>query len=108
MGFPETWLALQGGLRDRQVIPNWATHRRATGEPFAIAALTRNSIVVDPGGGAGMQTVRRADFEAIDPLWGDYVRGVCPRTTFTPLTRYSKYVISILHWLQQRSCGSLP
>jgi hypothetical protein len=55
-----------------------------------------------------LQTVPRADFEAVYELWDDYTCGATARSIFTPVTRYSKYVISILHWPQERSGGRLP
>ena len=108
MAFKQTWTALQGQLRPRQVIPNWTAQRGLVGEPFEIVEMTSESIVVGPPGARDSQKVRRADFEAVYNRWPEYIAGTIPRSSFTPLTRYSKYVISILYWLHQQSGGRLP
>jgi hypothetical protein len=70
--------------------------------------MNRERIVVDVPTAAKLQSIPRKDFEAVYDLWDPYVRGSTPRKTFTPLTRYSKYVISTLHWLEAQSNGRLP
>lgn len=107
MAFIDAWAALQANLQPGAIIPNWTAHSGAVGEPFEIEAVSRNVIVINAPGATTPQSVRRADFEAVYDLWNDYVRGAIQRKAFSPLTRYSKYAISILHWLQTRS-GSLP
>jgi hypothetical protein len=108
MAFADTWAALQSRLHVDAVIQNWTVHSGAVGEPFVIEAVGQNVIVVNAPGATTPQLVRRADFEAVYALWDDYIRGATPRSAFTPLTRYSKYVVSILHWLQGLSGGRLP
>lgn len=101
--FSDTWAALQATLFVGATIPNWTARKGRVGEPFEVVAITPDVIVVVAPGAATPQRVRRADFKRVHALWDDYVRGSIPRSAFTPLTRYSKYVISILHWLQENS-----
>jgi len=108
MAFADTWAALQASLQAGATIQNWTAHSGAVGEPFEIEAVSRNVIVINAPGATNPQSVRRADFEAVYESWVEYVSGTVPRSAFTPLTRHSKYVISILHWLQKRSGGRLP
>lgn len=108
MAFSATWAALQTQLTPRLTIPNWTARSGAIGEPFQIERVDPGVIVVHAPGATTLQSMRRKDFEAVYGLWDEYVQGRLPRKTFTPVTRYSKYIISILHWLQERSGGHLP
>ncbi len=108
MAFADTWAALQRRLQVGAVVENWTAHRGPVGEPFQIASVKPTVIGVSAPGALTPQRVRRADFEAVYELWEDYLRGTVQRSAFTPLTRYSKYVISIFHWLQGQSGGKLP
>lgn len=108
MAFADTWAVLRARLREGVTVPNWTAHRGFVGEPFAVEAVTHNIVVVSPPGAMSPQSIRKKDFEAVYEHWEGYLGGSIPRQTFTPLTRYSKYVISILHWLQERTGGPLP
>lgn len=108
MAFANTWAALQASLIPGLTVPNWTFHNGTIGEPFLIEEVRPNVIVVHAPGATSLQPVGKKDFEAVYALWDDYAGGAVSRQTFNPLTRYSKYVISILHWLQQGSGGRLP
>jgi hypothetical protein len=101
--FTDTWRTLQATLSVGATIPNWTARKGQIGEPFQVAAIDSDAVVIIAPGARTPQTVRRADFEKVYALWDHYVRGLTPRSAFTPRTRYSKYVISILHWLQEHS-----
>jgi hypothetical protein len=108
MAFSDTWTVLQASLSNGATIDNWTAHSGEVGEPFQIQSIGNDAIVVTTPGAVTPQWVRRKDFEAVYELWDGYVRGRIPRSTFTPLTRRSKYVISLLHWLQNQSESRLP
>jgi hypothetical protein len=108
MAFADSWAALQASLQAGATIQNWTAFKGLVGDSFEIEEVGRNVIVVNTPGATTLQSVRRSDFEAVYEMWGDYVRGTIQRSAFTPITRYSKYVISILHWLEERSGGRLP
>jgi hypothetical protein len=101
--FTDAWATLQAVLFVGATIPNWTARNGRIGEPFEIVAINPDAVVIIAPGASTPQMVRRADFEKVYALWDDYVRGLVPRSAFTPLTRYSKYVISILHWLHEHS-----
>lgn len=107
MAFHETWAALQAHLEPGTTIPNWTIHSGTVGEPFKIASVSPYMIVVDAPGASTHQSVRRTDVEAVYERWDDYLRRGIPRKTFNPLTRQSKYVISMLRWLQDQLGGQL-
>jgi hypothetical protein len=108
MSFADTWAALRAHLSEGVTIDNWTAYSGDVGEPFKIQKIGSDAIVVAAPGAITPQLVRRKDFEAVYELWDGYVRGRIPRSIFTPLTRHSKYIISLLHWLQNRSGNQLP
>lgn len=108
MAFLDTWGALQAHLSAGVIIPNWTIHSGLLGDSFTVASVTPAAVVVETPGAQLPQVVRQADFQTVYDQWDAYCLGAMPRSDFTPLTRYSKYVISILHWLEGRSDGRLP
>jgi hypothetical protein len=108
MAFPDTWNALQTNLIAGTVIPNWTIHSGAIGEPFTVTDVSATVVVVDAPGAETLQRVPRADFEAVYDHWDGYAHGGLPRSKLLPLTRYSKYVISIFRWLELHTGGPLP
>lgn len=108
MAFPDAWNALQANLSAGTAIPNWTAHNGAIGEPFTITDVTDTFVFVDAPGSKTLQRVPRTDFEKVYDRWDDYVHGGLARSKFTPLTRYSKYIISVFHWLEARIGGRLP
>jgi hypothetical protein len=108
MAFPNTWNALQANLLKGTIIPNWTVYHRDVGEPFTITDVSDTFMLVDAPGARALQRVPRADFEEIYDRWDDYLHGRLARSEFSPLTRYSKYIISVLHWLEAHTEGRLP
>lgn len=108
MAFPDTWNALQANLFNGRVIPNWTVHNGDIGEPFTVTDVSDTFMVVNTPGAKSLQRVPRTDFEKIYDRWDDYTHGGLARSAFSPLTRYSRYIISILHWLEAQTGGRLP
>jgi len=108
MAFAEVWKELQSRLTVGAIIANWTANRGLIGDPFIIVEVTETHIVVDTPGAKRLQPVPIADFEAIYDCWSDYCHRAKLRSDFKPLTRYSKYVISILHCLESELGGHLP
>ena len=108
MSFSDTWNAIQSGVTPGMTIPNWTVHNDEIGEPFRITDVTSTAVVVNAPGATSAQRVSHADFAVVYERWDDYTRKAMLRSDFSPLTRHSKYVISILHWLESQNNGSLP
>src|SRR5687768_2242010 len=108
MSFADSWNTLQTKLSVGAKIPNWTAHKGEIGDAFSIASIEPDAIVVDTPGAKRLQIVPATDFEEVYELWNDYRHRKLERSAFTPLTRYSKYVISILHWLEVSCSGHLP
>lgn len=104
MPYSNMWSALQSSLKGGATIANWTAARGLGGDPFQVEVLDRNSILVTGPGLTAPRPVRRAEFEAMYDVWDAYVRGELSRSQL-PTTFHSKYIISLLHWLQERSGG---
>jgi len=108
MAFEHVWSALQHELRMGDTIPNWTQAKGLVGQPFVVLEVTPTAITVDPGRGAISQRVPERDFEYLDRSWSGYRSGRIGRGELRNGTRFSKYTISLLHWLEERHGGTLP
>jgi hypothetical protein len=100
MSFEELWQKLQGELTPGVVVSNWAADKGHLGDSFTIVAVHDNRVAVDSPGAKNTQTVPRRDFEAVYEVWPGYRDGRVPRYVLRDLTRFSKYIISIIHHLE--------
>jgi hypothetical protein len=55
---------------------------------------------VDAPDAANEHVVSKRDFEVVLKFWKAYKDNQVQRQEIREMTRYSKYVISILHWLE--------
>ena len=108
MSFSNTWAALQTSLQAGTAIQNWTQAKGHVGEDFTIGKVVPEFIEINAPGASNMQRVSRTDFEAVYEEWHNYISGHTRRREIRDETRFSKYVISILHWLELQSGGVLP
>jgi hypothetical protein len=98
--FNQIWMALQARLQPPQKIRNWTILKGNWGDVMRVVAVKNDAIEVDTPGAINIQVVPKGDFEAVFQVWKGYIANEVQRRELTSLTRYSKYVISILHWLE--------
>lgn len=98
--FPAVWRYLQTHLHAGDAIPNWTAHKGYLGDTITIAALNEEAITFDAPGAINLQVVPVEDFEIVWQNWPAYKRGQVKRSEIRDLTRYSKYIISALHWCE--------
>lgn len=108
MPFPNTWNALQGNLEVGTIIPNWIVYSGLLGDSFAVVAVTPTYIEVDTPGAQNLQRVPITDFQVVYNSWNGYCQHAVPRHEIRDSTLFSKYIISILHWLENQVGGQLP
>jgi len=108
MPFTNTWNALQTHLTQGTTIPNWTVSKGLLGDSFVVFAVGPNHIEVDTSGARNRQRVPAADFQTVYAMWDSYCLDHTPRAAVRDETRFSKYVISVLHWLEQQIGGQLP
>jgi hypothetical protein len=88
MDFEKLWQRLQHELTSGTVVSNWTAAKGYLGDSFTIVAVRDDRVAVDSPGAKNVQMVPRRDFDRI------------PRYALRDLTRFSKYIISILHHLE--------
>ena len=107
MPFSATWSALRSNLTLQTSIPNWTADKGLLGDSFTVSAVTPTHVEVDSPGAQNLQTIHR-DFEVVYAVWERYCNGKVPRREIRDSTRFSKCIISILHWLTGHVGGALP
>ncbi len=84
-----------------QKIANWTVKNGYIGEPFYIGAISSTAIIVQIPPDNKEIRVSRNDFEKVAPIWEGYCNGNFQRQKMRGLTRCSKYIISIFHYLDR-------
>ena len=108
MPFTATWSALQQHLNPGINVPNWTADKGYLGDSFAITSLDSNYISVNTPMAQNIQTIPKDDFSVVYDLWADYCRDIVKRHEIRDATRFSKYIISIFHWLETQLQSGLP
>jgi hypothetical protein len=106
--FAATWNALQAQLAAGTTIPNWTAARGPLGDSFIVTRVGARHVEVSAPGAQTIQTVPERDFQLVYSVWQPYCQGRVSRAEIRDMTRFSKYVISILHWLEGQCGGRLP
>jgi len=89
---------LQKHLRTGTTLKNWTAFKGYLGDTMTVVGMRENYIEIDAPNAICVQSVPKKDFESVWEVWVDYKRQKVKRQELTPMTRFSKYVISILHW----------
>jgi hypothetical protein len=100
MEFELIWRELRTKLSSRLSIPNWTVNHGYFRGLMTIAEIDDDFVRVDSPNAKHTQTIPKRDFEEVWKIWADYKNGKFRRGDMTELTRYSKYIISIFHWLE--------
>ena len=95
--FERGWARIQRSLAPGHTIRNWTQYGGYLGDEFTVRAVEARAVVVATPGAMNLQRVPREDFAAVHGRWEDYCAGRFPRHGLRDMTRFSKYVISILH-----------
>lgn len=108
MAFQEFWSLLQSRLKNGTEVPNWTAARGLLGDAFRVTSVMPRQVTVETAGAEHTQKISSSDFKAVYDVWSSYCEGSVRREQIRDMTRYSKYVISILHWLREQNSGELP
>jgi hypothetical protein len=108
MAFFSAWTAIQSSLSIGTSVANWTADKGLLGDQFTVVGVNPDFIEVDTPKAGNLLRVRRSDFEMVYKNWAGYTAGRIPRRVLRDGTRFSKYVISVLHWLELQLGGSLP
>jgi hypothetical protein len=97
------WSIVQSRLRPGISIPNWTADKGFLGDEFSVTAVGENHVDVDSPSALNSQRIPRNHLETVNELWMDYVRGTVKRKEIRDKTRFSKYIISLLHWIGEQN-----
>lgn len=100
MTLEEMWNELKGRIAPDSQIQNWTADKGYLGDKFIVVAVKGGFVHVVSPGAENVQKIPDQDFVTVLGLWNDYVDGKIGREQIRDRTRFSKYVISILHSLE--------
>ena len=93
--FEELWGRIQRDIGAGCTIRNWTKYSGYIGNDFIIRTVGINFVDVD----APAQHIHKEEFFKVYRHWNAYNEGSFPRYKLVKMTRFSKYIISILHHL---------
>lgn len=97
--FEALWHRLRREISVGDTIRNWTRDSGYLGDEFTIYAVEAGFIKVDSPEATNIQHIPREDFENVYRHWCGYHAGCVLRSQIRDMTRFSKYIISILHHL---------
>ncbi|MEW5829702.1 MAG: hypothetical protein AB1846_12485 [Chloroflexota bacterium] len=100
MDFEKFWTQLRRHLYPRLVLPNWTADKGYIGGQISIVSVSDMVVDVESPTAKNIQRVEKSDFEEVWNVWQNYKAGKIRRSDMSPLTRNSKYVITIFHWYE--------
>ena len=95
--FEAVWTQIQRTIAAGDMIRNWSRHSGYMGRDFTIHAVTDRFVEIDSPGALNIQHIARADFTRVHEHWDAYNARMFARSRLRDITRFSTYVISILH-----------
>src|SRR5215831_1854836 len=98
--FEEWWTNLPSRLPDGTEVRVWSEHSGYLDAWFEFLHIDKDdNVVVSPP----FRRISKQDFAMVYRLWGDYVRGIVPRSRITAKTVNSTYIIGILRWFDEQA-----
>ncbi len=94
------WKTLNSRLKAGTAVPNWTAAKGLLGDSFTVVGVGQNYVDVGSPNAKGTQRIPVADFEQVHKLWAQYIGKRIDRSYIRDMTRFSKYIISILHWIE--------
>jgi len=96
----DVWRKIANEIAPGITIQNWTRDKGFLGDTFVVVEIGKGFVKVDTPGTKNLQRIPREDFEEVSVLWQDYLAGMLGRNIIRNRTRYSKYIISILHSIE--------
>lgn len=100
ISFETVWSDLLAKLTKGTTVRNWTAFRGYLGDTMVIGRIGIDYIEVIPPKAENSQFVPKGDFQKVWKVWTDYKAQKVQRQEVREMTRHSKYIISILHWLE--------
>ena len=102
MNFAEIWNEIEKRLLIGGTVKNWTAAKGYLGDSFTIVQVSSSRVVISSPGATNVQSVPKHDFERVSAQWADYCSGSVQRQELRDITRFSKYIISILHHIGEQ------
>jgi hypothetical protein len=99
----DTHMTKLNALQAGEQIKNWTVFKGYLGDTFRVAAIKSEYVAIETPNAQYIQNVPLRDFETVNRLWDEYMSGRLPRHKIRDLTRFSKYIISILRHVKAKS-----
>ena len=98
--FDTIWTQLQNNLEVNMPIKNWTAFNGYLGDEMTVVGVREFYIEVKSPNARNVQFVPKDDFKKVWEVWADYKSQKVRRYEIRNITRFSKYIISILHWYE--------
>lgn len=100
--FEELWGYLQRNLKPGTEIKNWTADKGYLVDTMTIESVTDRAINVGAPNASYVQSVPKEHFEIVFKVWEGYKAKVVKRHHIRDMTRFSKYIISIMKWREDK------
>lgn len=95
----KAWNAFREYVWSGFKFPSWSADKGYLATTFTIVKIDQDTITVQSSTAQNLQKVPKEDFLRLAIDWKEYKSGKIPRHELRDKTRYSTYIIGILHWL---------
>jgi hypothetical protein len=92
----EQWRQIQSSLSRGTIVCNWTAAKGFLDDTFVVETIPEHAIVIRAPRATNLQHISRADVETTLRLWCKYCVGSLQRQELRDLTRFPKYIGSIL------------
>ena len=99
MGDSEILKRLKESVPANTIIENWTVDNGYIGDDFVVEGISGNAVSVVVPNAINPQSIPIKDFELVFHEWDGYLSGSVKRHEIRDKTRYSKYIISIFHFM---------
>lgn len=100
MTFADTWNSIQNNLGPGAQVRNWTAAKGYLGDIFTIVRVSSGHVVISSPDAKNEQSVPKQDFQKLHGVWIGYCERSIQRQDIRDMTRFSKYIISILHHIE--------
>jgi hypothetical protein len=100
--FDALWQKIMAILKPGMSIRNWTPLKGYLGDEMKVVEVSTDKVVIDAPKAKNDVSIYLADFQDVQQVWPAYKAGKVGRREVCDMTFKSKYIISILHWLESK------
>jgi hypothetical protein len=100
MQLADIWAELKRRLAKNSEIRSWSSATGFLGDTFTVVGPRSGHVVIKSPYDLNPQNIPDQDFISVLEVWNDYVDGKLTRADIQARTKFSKFIISILHSLE--------